>query len=181
MHIIYWFVSNLKAPLALQRLHKYSSIVLFACLHSPKPLGSSIYSFAMNNVAHLMSDGKIMVSQCRPHISRSAQFTIGHSATSCLTLLPSERVICREACADLTQTYTHTNHSCWPLTAGMLVISPDWTGLFASCRQDAEYSSVLRGDLFTTYTVNDLCSCWSSSSHYYAMKPVFIFNFSNKL
>lgn len=68
--------------LPLQRLHKYSSIVLFARLHSPKPSGSSIYSFAVNNVAHLMSDGKIMVSQCWPHISRSAQFTIGHSVIS---------------------------------------------------------------------------------------------------
>lgn len=82
MHVIHQFVSNLQAAPLLQRLHKYSSIVLFAHLHSPKPLGSSIYSFTMNNVVHLMSDGKIIVSQCWLHISSSAQFTIGYSVIS---------------------------------------------------------------------------------------------------
>lgn len=82
MHVQYQFVSNLQAALPLQQLHKYSSIVLFAHLHSHKLLSSSIYSFAMNNVAYLMSDGKIIVSQFWPHISCSAQFTIGHSVIS---------------------------------------------------------------------------------------------------
>lgn len=82
MHVQYQFVSNLQAALPLQQRHKYSSIVLFAHLHSHKLLRSFIDSFAMNNVAHLMSDGRIIVSLCWPHISCSAQFTIGRSVIS---------------------------------------------------------------------------------------------------
>lgn len=105
--------------LLLQPLHKYSSFVLFACLRSAEPSGSSVYSSTMNNAPHLMSDGKIIVSHCRPHISRSAQFTKGHSVISRpLHASHWESVIGREARPDLTQTHSNTNHCCWPLTAG---------------------------------------------------------------
>lgn len=61
----------------------------------------------MNNVAHLVSDGKIMVSRCKPHIYRSAQFTIGHTVISpplhALKCLHTEKEqIFKEAKSDLT-------------------------------------------------------------------------------
>lgn len=73
-----------------------------------------------------MSDGKIMVSQCKAHIYRSAQLTKkpfgDFTATSWLTLLPVERLISRGAASDLCHSWIHTKQACWAQSAGMLPI-----------------------------------------------------------
>lgn len=120
-------IGNLQAALPLQQLHKYSSIVLFAHLHSHRLLRSFTYSFAMNNVKHLMSDGKIIVSQCWPNISCSAQFTIGHSVIS----QPLHASHCWPVRGWFAEKHPLALHRHTPtqisvdLTAGMLLISPD--------------------------------------------------------
>ena len=117
-HVMYQCGSNLQAGPLRRWLYKYPSIVLFDSLHSAVPIGSSIYSFSMNNVAHLMSDGKIMASQWKPHISRSAQFYrrpfLWFPGTSCLTHThthtPGDEVDCHR-CTLWPYTGTHPQKS----------------------------------------------------------------------